>query len=106
MHYPRRRSRRRSKMQIQLFFPIFLCAGLPFLQRSTRTTQLLPHKLRNGSESRMHSPFSIVLSLTNSRTCNLDEKEHQKYVKADFGYFAALCAPDAAPAELHTVHDY
>lgn len=40
------------------------------------------------------------------RTCSHEEEEHQKYLKADFGYFAGTWAPDAAPAEFHTAIDY
>ncbi|KAN0103506.1 Cytochrome P450 [Hyaloscypha variabilis] len=38
--------------------------------------------------------------------CKHDDKTHQKYLKADFGYFSGLWASDAAAPEYRTTVDY
>jgi hypothetical protein len=40
------------------------------------------------------------------RTCKHNEKQHKKYLKADFGYFAGTWAPDADIPEYITTIDY
>lgn len=38
--------------------------------------------------------------------CKHDQKTHQKYVKADFGYFSGFWVPDVGPDEFTTTIDY
>jgi hypothetical protein len=59
--------------------------------------------------SQSRRPFPVVALwylLTYFRLCKHDDETHQKYSKADFGYFSGLWASDAAAPEYRTTVDY
>ncbi|KAH8651929.1 terpene synthase metal binding domain protein [Tricladium varicosporioides] len=58
---------------------------------------------------RLNPNYSVVVpeaELWFKELCKHDDETHQKYLKADFGYFSGLWAPDAAAPEYRTTVDY